>query len=63
MEIKEAKADLKKRQEAVVKGINEVIAQEQALAVQKQGLIEEALRLNGEARLLNRLNGDKPQKT
>jgi len=64
MEIKEAKevkADLKTRQEAVVKGINEVIAQEQQLAAQKQGLIEEALRLNGEARMLNRLNGDKPK--
>jgi len=58
MDIKTAKADLKKRQEAVVKGINEVIAQEQQLAVQKQGLIEEALRLNGEARMLNRLDGN-----
>lgn len=64
MEIKEAQADLKTRQEAVVKGINEVIAQEQALAAQKQGLIEEALRLNGEARLLNKLsdNGKKQKK-
>jgi peptidoglycan hydrolase CwlO-like protein len=59
MDIQKEKASLKERQEAVVKGLNEVIAQEQALAQQKQQLIEEALRLNGEARLLNRLDGDK----
>ena len=63
MDIQKEQADLKTRQEAVVKGLNEVIAQEQALAAQKQQLVEEALRLNGEARLLNKLskNGDKPK--
>lgn len=61
MDIAKEKADLKERQEALVKELNEVIAQEQALAQRKQQLIEEALRLNGEARLLNRLDGDKPK--
>jgi len=60
MDIQKEKAELKERQEAVVKDLNEVMAQEQALAQRKQQLIEEALRLNGEARLLNRLDGDKP---
>ena len=63
MDIKREQADLKTRQEAVVKELNEVIAQEQALAARKQQLVEEALRLNGETRLLNKLskNGDKPK--
>ena len=61
MEIKEAKADLKKRQEALVRELNEVIAQQQALANRRQQLTEEALKLNGEAQMLNRLNGDKPK--
>jgi peptidoglycan hydrolase CwlO-like protein len=61
MDIQKEKADLKERQETVVKGLNEVIAQEQALAQRRQQLIEEALRLNGEARMLNRWDGDKPQ--
>ena len=62
MDIAKEKQDLKERQEAVINGLNEVIAQEQALAQQKQSLIEEALRLNGEGRLLSRLDGDKPEK-
>ena len=62
MDIKQAKADLKKRQEAVVKELNQVIAQQQALANRRQQLTEEALRLNGETRLLKRLDGDKSQK-
>ena len=61
MDIKEARADLKKRQEAVVKDLNEVMAQQQALAQRRQQLTEAALRLNGEARSLNRLDGDKPK--
>jgi hypothetical protein len=62
MDIQKERATLKERQEAVVKELNEVIVQEQALANRKQQLIEEALQLNGEARLLNRLNGDKPKR-
>jgi len=58
MDIKAAKADLEERQEALVKEINEVIAQQQTLASRRQQLTEEALRLNGETRMLNRLNGD-----
>jgi len=58
MEIKEAQADLKTRQEALVKELNETIAQEQQIAARKQELTQEALRLNGEARMLNRLDGD-----
>lgn len=63
MEIKEARAGLDKRQKALVKELNEVIAQQQALANRRQQLTEEALRLNGEARMLNSLskNGDKTQ--
>jgi len=59
MDIQKEKLDLKKRQETLVKELNEVTSQEQALAQRKQQLIEEALRLNGEARLLTRLDGDK----
>jgi peptidoglycan hydrolase CwlO-like protein len=59
--VKQAKADLKVRQEAVVKELNEVIAGQQALAQRRAELTEEALRLNGEARYLNDLsdNGSK----
>jgi len=63
MEIKEAQADHKTRQEAVVEELNQVIAQQQQLAARRQQLTEEALRLNGESRLLNKLNGDKTPKT
>lgn len=58
MNIKALKEDLKKRQTTIVEELNQVIAQEQALAQQKEQLVQEALRLNGEARMLNRLNGD-----
>jgi len=59
MDIKEAQADFKKRQEALVEELNQVMAQQQQLAKRREELTQEALRLNGEARLLNRLNGDK----
>jgi len=64
MEIKEAQADFKKRQEAVVEEINQVATKQQELAARMKELIEEAHRLNGEARLLERLSkdGDKKQK-
>jgi len=61
-DIKEAQADLKKRQKALVKDLNEVMAQQQQLAKRREELTQEALRLNGEARLLKRLDGDKPSK-
>ena len=59
MDIQKEKASLKERQDAVIRDLNEVISQEQAIAQRKQQLIEEALRLNGETRLLTRLDGDK----
>ena len=64
MEIKEAKADLKKRKGAVVAEINQVAAQQQQLAERLWELIKEADMLNGEDRLLKRLDGntDKSQK-
>ena len=61
MDIKKEKADLKERQEVVVKEINEIIAQRQQLEARLKELIKETDRLNGEARLLNRLDGDKPK--
>lgn len=64
MEIKEAEADLAKRQEALGEELNQVVAQQQQLAKRREELIQEALRLNGERRMLQRLsqNGDKPLK-
>lgn len=62
MDIKTAKADFKKRQKAVVKEINQITAQQQQLAARMRELIEEAHRLNGEARMLKRLDGEKSQK-
>ena len=56
MEIKEAQADLKKRQEAVVEELNQVMSQQQQLAKRREELTQEALRLNGEKRILNRLS-------
>jgi uncharacterized coiled-coil protein SlyX len=61
MDIAQIKADLKVRQETLVKELNQVITEQQALAQRRAELTEEALRLNGEARMLNRLNGDKPE--
>jgi len=61
MDIKEAKADLKKRQEAVAKEINQNAAQQQQLQARMKELIKIAERQNGEADMLNRLNGDKPK--
>ena len=55
MDIKQAKKELRKRQEPVVGELNQVIRQEKVLAARKKELLDEALRLNGEARLLNRL--------
>ena len=61
MDIAKEKADLRTRQQAVIEAINELTTQEQQLAAQKQELMREALQLNGEARLLERLskNDDK----
>lgn len=59
MDIKQAKADLKKRQQALVKEMNQNIAQRQQLEARFREMVKEADMLNGEARMLNRLNGDK----
>lgn len=56
MDIKAEKADLRKRQEALAKELNDIISQEQALAQQKQRVIHEITMNNGEARMLNRLS-------
>jgi len=56
-DIKEAQADLKKRQKAVVEEMNQNIAQRQGLEARFRELVKEADMLNGEARMLNRLNG------
>ena len=49
--IKEQLADAQKRQ-------REVVAQINAIEQQKQLLLQEALRIDGELRLLKRMNGD-----
>ena len=56
MDTKQAKKELRKRQEPVVRELNQIIGQEKVLAARKKELIDEALRLNGETRLLNRLS-------
>ena len=61
MDIQKEKADLKERQERVVKEMNENIAHRQALETRFRELMKEADMLNGEGRMLNRLDGDKPQ--
>lgn len=65
MDIKTAKADLTKRQAAVVDELNQIAAQEQQSAVRKQELIVKAHQLNGEAEMLKRLgkNDDKTKKS
>jgi regulator of replication initiation timing len=62
MDIKEAKADHKKRQQEVVERINQLAAQQQKLAEEMRGMIEESHRLNGENRMLKRLNGEGDEK-
>jgi len=62
MDVKEARKDLKRRQQALADRLNGIIAQEQNLAQEKQQVIEEIKLNNGEARMLNRLNGDKSSK-
>jgi hypothetical protein len=61
IDIKAAKADLKERQEAVVKELNEIATAKQKLAVREQELIILAHKLNGENDMLTRLseNGKK----
>jgi multidrug resistance efflux pump len=63
MNIAQAKADLKKRQEALAKEFNQILAQEQALAQRKAQLIQEITMNNGEVRGYKRLsgNGAKPK--
>lgn len=63
MDIAELKADHKTRAEAVAKRLNEVLDLERRIQAEKQDLINESLRLNGEARMLKNLadNGDKPK--
>jgi len=56
--IKEARKDLKKRQESVVGRINANIAQQRQLQAEMQELAKEAEHLNGEARMLNKLSGN-----
>lgn len=61
--------DVKKEQERVqgemeglTKGINQITAQENQLAQQKQVLINELIKKQGELEYLNRVNGDKGKK-
>jgi hypothetical protein len=61
MELKELQADHKARAEAVATELHQVIAQQQVLAQRRQALTEEALRLNGEARMLQRMSKDGEQ--
>jgi len=61
MDIKDIKKDLQKRQEALATRLNEILTQEQSLDQEKKHIIEEIKLNNGEARLLKRLNGDKPK--
>lgn len=58
MNIAELKEDLEKRQKMVVEEINQVVTQVQSLESRRQELFQEALRLNGEARLIQRLSKD-----
>lgn len=58
MDIKTAKADLKKRKEAIVKEINQNATQQQQLGARMRELIKEADVLNGETRMLERLSKD-----
>lgn len=62
MDIKQSKEDLQKRQENLAKEFNEIIAEERVLAQRKAQVIQEITMNNGEARMLNRLNGDSPSK-
>lgn len=62
MDIKQAKADLKKRKEAIVGAINQTAEQQQQLTARMRELIKEADILNGENRMLKRLDGEKSQK-
>ena len=59
----ELKVAIEKRQD-VVNQINALEQQKQRLEDQKQQLLQEALRMDGEVRLLQRLskNGTKPSK-
>ena len=62
MDIEKARTDHKERAEAVTKRLNEVLEMERRIQMEKQELINESLRLNGESRLLQRLDGDKEDK-
>ena len=56
MNREQAKADLQKRQEALAKELNEIIAEEQALAQRKAKVVHEITMNNGEARMLKTLS-------
>jgi len=60
MDLQELKDDLAKRQKEIVQTMNENITQRQQLEAQMQELVREAERLNGESRLLHKLNGQQP---
>ena len=62
MDIEKLRTDHKERAEAVTKRLNEVLEMERRIQMEKQELINESLRLNGEQRLLQRLDGDKEDK-
>ncbi len=63
MDIAKEREELKKRQQGIVEQINQVASQMQNLEARRQELLQEALRLNGEVRLLERLSkdGNKPK--
>lgn len=59
MDLAKEKQALEKRQKEIVERMNQNISQRQQLETEMQEFVREAERLNGEARLLQRLNGDK----
>lgn len=59
IDVKKDKKRVKEEMEEITKGVNQITDKENILAQQKQGLLTELLKKQGELEYLNRQNGAK----
>ena len=63
IDVKKEQERVKSEMEEITKGVNQITAQENILAQQKQELINNLVKKQGELEYLNRVNGDKSGKS
>lgn len=62
IDVKKEQGRVKSEMEEITKAVNQITQQEDILAQEKQGLINNLVKKQGELEYLNRVNGDRGKK-